>query len=98
AALSLPAQRDLWRVSHQWEARRHAAEVRGLGVLKDAIDAAVTRSIASAQAALNVSRDRTRAFEELGRLTGSRDETGIVLYRGDSAFAWSGEVRPTIDL
>jgi signal transduction histidine kinase len=48
-------------------------------------------------AALAAPADRASAFDRLAGLVGGRDERGVVLYRGDSALAWAGVIRPPID-
>jgi two-component system, NtrC family, nitrogen regulation sensor histidine kinase NtrY len=98
AAFSLPAQLDLWRVSHNWEAWRHATAVRGLSILRAELDDAATRAISTARSALDAPPDRAGAFDHLAGLSNARDETGVVLYRGDTAVAWSGMIRPPVDL
>jgi two-component system nitrogen regulation sensor histidine kinase NtrY len=96
-ALATEAQRNLWLVSHRWDAWQRAATSRGLFELHRAIDDAVVRSAIAASQALDVSHDRIRAFDDLAPLVGKRDELGLVLYNGDSAFAWAGVIRAPID-
>ena len=43
-ALAVPAQRELWRVQHEWDDWRRAAAIHGLNALRRAIDDAVERS------------------------------------------------------
>ena len=97
AAISLPAERDLVRVSHDWDVWRREAAANGLHALERALDGAVNRSVVDTRAALDVSPDRSRAFDELAPLRTSPDESGVVLFHGDTAVAWSGVIRPPID-
>ncbi|MEO7086963.1 MAG: ATP-binding protein [Gemmatimonadaceae bacterium] len=95
--IAAPAQRNLSRISKDWEGWRHDAATSGLVALKSALDAAASDAIRTSHDALTLPRDRSRAFEALSFVQRSRDERGAVVYRGDSAFAWGGVVRPTID-
>ncbi|HEY7394455.1 MAG TPA: ATP-binding protein [Gemmatimonadaceae bacterium] len=97
-AFSVAAQHDLWRLDNDWDAWRHETVVRGLATMKRELDESTRRSIASAGAALTASNDRTQAFDDLASLTSSEDETGVVLYRADTALAWAGTIRPPVDL
>ncbi len=100
SAFAIPAQRGLWLVQNRWDAWRHDTEVAGLGALKRSIDDAAGSAVRVSRDVLDLPRDRTGAFDRAGRLarvgTGGA-ERGIVLYRGDSAFAWGGEIRPPVD-
>jgi signal transduction histidine kinase len=97
ASLAIPAQRNLWLVEHRWELWRHDAVVRGLAMLSREIDGAAAAAARASDQALGVSADRTQAFDQLEDLVGGGDERGVVLYRGDSALAWAGIIRPPID-
>ena len=97
-AFSVAAQHDLWRLDHDWETWRHETVVRGLARMKRELDESTRRATASAHAALTGSNDRTQAFDDLASLTSSDDETGVVLYRADTALAWAGTIRPPVDL
>ena len=94
---ALPAQRSLWRIQHDWNAWRSNTSVSGLAALKRALDEAVAASSRAATQALAAPADRTQAFDALGALVKRRDESGVVLYRGDSALAWAGATRPPVD-
>src|SRR5262249_49133328 len=76
AALSVPAQRDLWRVEHSWDRWRHETTVRALEALKQEIDAATRRSVVSARSALASANttDASHAFDALSALVAPRDE------------------------
>ena len=93
----MPAQRALWRVQHDWETWRRNSAIRGLAALNTALDDAVRASDRVAREALAASRDRARAFDELASLMSGSDERGVVLFRGDSALAWAGVIRPYPD-
>ena len=95
--LAIQAQRNLWLVSHRWDDWQRGAAMRGLFELNRAVDDAVVRSAIAASEALNASHDRARAFDQLAPLVAKHDELGVVLYDGDSAFAWAGVVRAPID-
>ncbi len=95
--VAVPAQRTLFRVRHDWDAWRREASIRGLASFKNALDATARESQVAMRAALAAPADRTKAFDVLAPLAVARAERGVVLFRGDSAFAWSGTVRPSID-
>lgn len=97
AGLCTVSQRDLWLVRHHWDSWRRDAAVHGLEALHRAIDEAASASSRAATAALDAPDDRMRAFGDLARFTSSNTERGVVLFRGDSAFAWAGTIRPPID-
>ena len=67
-------------------------------MLRSALDDAAVRAVSTSRSALDASSDRAAAFDHLAGLSTARDETGVVLYRGDTAVAWSGMIRPPIDL
>ena len=50
-----------------------------------------------ARDALSAPRDRTKRFDALAGLISGADERGVVLFRGDSALAWAGVVRPYLE-
>ena len=95
--MAIPAQRSLWLVSHDWIAWRQETTTRGLEALRHAIDEALASGIATTRDALAVSSERGQAFDELSRLKFSHSESGVVLYQGDSAFAWAGSIRTPLD-
>jgi len=97
-ALTVPAQRELWRVQHEWSDWRRAAAVRGLDVLRHAIDDAVGRSANAAVEAEKASKDRAQAFDDIAPLAAARDERAVVVFHGNEPFAWAGVVRAPIDL
>ena len=95
--MALPAQRELIRVSHDWDAWRRETATHALDALRHGLDDAIARMTIDTRAALDAPRDRARAFGTLSRYVGSNDERGIVLYQGDSALAWGGVIRPPLD-
>ncbi len=97
AMLATPAQVNLWRVRHEWDAWRVNASKHGLAALQRALDEATSRGVAITRRALDVSADRTEAFDQLSPLADTPDETGVVLLQRDRPFAWAGQVRPPID-
>ncbi len=98
AALATSAQRDLWLVQYRWDAWRRDAAFDGLASLHRALDAAATSTADAAAQALATPADRADAFDALAPLANGGDEHGVVVYRGDSAFAWAGTIRPPVDL
>src|SRR5439155_16695325 len=97
AGLAVPAQTDLWRVSHHWELWRSGAAERGLSDLQRALDDAVRESSADAARALDAPNDRPGAFQALARLDRRGEERGTVLFAGDTEIAWTGTVRVPVD-
>jgi len=97
AALAIPAERTLWRVQHQWEDWRRDAARRGLDELRGALDQALAKSSRSLIAALAApDSSRSVAFEALDATAQDADR-GIVLFRADTALAWSGSIRAPVD-
>lgn len=97
-SFAVQAQRDLWLVSHRWDDWQRTSAERGLVQLHRALDDAVARAaIAVGQALSDTSHDRASAFDQLAPLVATHPELGVVLYRGDSAFAWAGVVRAPVD-
>ena len=97
SGLAIPAQRGLWLVQRDWDGWRRSSSIGGAQALQASLDDALNAIDHMATAALTAPADRSEAFDRLSTLTGSRDERGVVLYRGDSALAWSGVIRPPID-
>ncbi|HEX7020083.1 MAG TPA: ATP-binding protein [Gemmatimonadaceae bacterium] len=95
--LAAPAERNLWRVNHDWDAWRREAAADALHQLRGALDDAAQRSIRRAELALDAPADRPGAFDHLDGLVGGPDENGVVLYRRDVAVAWAGTVRVPVD-
>ncbi|HTI62013.1 MAG TPA: ATP-binding protein [Gemmatimonadaceae bacterium] len=97
AALSIGAQKQLWRVQHDWESWRRSAVVGGLDALRNRLDLATASATRLGTEALRTGRDRPHAFDRLDELTGQRADQGVVVYVGDSAFAWAGALHAPVD-
>lgn len=97
AGLAVSAQTELWRVQRDWDGWRRAAVVNGLGALRRGLDHSAERASKLALGALPITGDRQHAFEALNDLTGQRDNQGVVVYTGDSAFAWAGALHAPVD-
>ncbi|HVX39344.1 MAG TPA: ATP-binding protein [Gemmatimonadaceae bacterium] len=95
--LAIPAQRQLWRIAHDWEGWRRDAAARGLAQLRSALDDELRDAARATRQALSAPTDRAAAFSSLAELTENHDDRGLALYRGDSAFAWAGGLRPGVD-
>ena len=98
AALAIPAERTLLRVQHRWEDWRRDAARRGLDELRQALDAAIGSSSRAVRDALSARTDsRSIAFDALDAIPGRRVDQGVVLFKADTALAWSGTIRPPVD-
>ncbi len=98
ALIATAAQREMLAILHDWDAARASQSARGLAALRRQLDDATQNAERRARAALDVdSTDRARAFGEIAAIARGFDDGGVVLYRGDSAFAWSGDFRAPID-
>ena len=95
--LGARAQYELARVTTSWNDWQEGRALAGL----DALHAALTdveRDLAtSVTAALNVSPDREATFSQLQSLIHGPGERGVVVYLGDSAYAWAGRFRVAPD-
>jgi two-component system nitrogen regulation sensor histidine kinase NtrY len=98
AGFATPAQRDIWRIRHDWDTWRVNTSVAGLGALKQSLDDAVASAVTGATQAAKAPGDRAAAFDALNRLVHHGSESGVVVYRGDSALAWAGVIRTPLDL
>jgi signal transduction histidine kinase len=97
ALISSAAQRELWSIAHDWDAVRRDESARGLAALQHALDDATRDVERRARAALGVSRERAVAFDEMHAIARGFGDGGVILYRGDTAFAWAGDFRAPID-
>ncbi|HEV8447432.1 MAG TPA: ATP-binding protein [Gemmatimonadaceae bacterium] len=95
--ISIAAQRELWTIAHDWDAARSDESSRGLTALQHALDDATRDAGRRASEALAVSAERDVAFDQMRRIARGLDDGGVILYRGDTAFAWSGDFRAPID-
>ena len=91
------AQRDLARITAHWTEWQTSQARAGLDVLGQSLTDAERRLTSDAAAALRSSLDRESAFSQLQSMVRGPDEHGVVVYRGDSAFAWAGSVRVSPD-
>jgi signal transduction histidine kinase len=97
AGLAIPAERTLWLVQHRWEDWRRDAARRGLDELRGALDAALAKSSRTLNAALAApDSSRSASFEAVDATAKDVDQ-GVVLFRADSALAWSGSIRAPVD-
>jgi signal transduction histidine kinase len=92
------AQRGLWLVQHDWERWRRTSAIAGVDALRASLDDALQAADRMTSAALSAPADRSSAVDHLATLISGRDERGVVLYRGDSALAWAGVIRPPVDM
>jgi len=98
AILAIPAQRTLLRVQHDWEHWQRDAARQGLDDLRQALDAALASSSRAVHDALAApTSTRSSAFEALDAIPGKRPDQGVVLFKGDSALAWTGAIRSPVD-
>jgi hypothetical protein len=97
AAIASASERGLWRTSHAWETTRREASSRGLSALQRALDDATADATRAAAAGLDVQGDRTEAFDQLATITRPLRDGGVVVFQGDSAYAWAGDFRAPID-
>jgi len=95
--VAAPAQRELSRVQNDWDAWRGRASMRGLADLRRALDQTSVDLVRAARAALDVPADRVHAFAQLSDHVTGPAERGVVVLRGDSAYAWAGVIRPPVD-
>jgi len=95
--IAVPAQHSLSQVQNDWDAWRRRASEHGLAELRRALDHASTQTVFAAHDALSAPADRAQAFARLDDDIGGPVERGVVLFRGDSAFAWGGIIRPPVD-
>ena len=95
--LGVRSQRELARVRASWNDWQATRARAGLDALHAALTHAERQLAATATAALRAPVDRDAAFGELQSLVRGSDERGVVLYRGDSAYAWAGRSRVATD-
>jgi signal transduction histidine kinase len=95
--LAARAQRQLARVARDLPAWQAEIAAEGRSALQRELETTTKALVDAAHAALAAPRDRQSAFAALDELVAANDELGIVLLREDSAFAWSGELRASVD-
>ena len=91
------SQRELAQVTANWSEWQETRARAGLEALQGALTDAERELANSATAALATSPDRETTFTQLQALVRGPDERGIVVYRGDSAWAWAGRFRSAPD-
>ena len=96
-AIGVRSQRELARVTSHWRDWQESHARSALEALNAELGETVQVLAKAATAALDAPRDRVAAFDRLHALLGRPDERGIVLYRGDSVFAWAGRLRVAPD-
>ena len=96
-AIGVRFQLERARVTHDWHSWQDSHARSALDALRGELTKTEQALASTSAAALAVSSDREAAFEQLRALLGRPDEQGIVLYRGDSAFAWAGRLRVAPD-
>ena len=100
ALVATHAQWQLRSIDQDW-ARLGSASLmtRGGLALRDSLQAAVQTTCATALGALRTKPDtnRAREFETIRALVPSGYERGVVVFRLDSAFAWAGRIRVSVD-
>src|SRR3954451_24885054 len=91
------AQRELAGITTHWADWQTSQARAGLDALGQSLADAERRLTSDATTALRSSLDRETAFAQLQSLVGGPDERGVIVYRGDSAFAWAGRFRAAPD-
>jgi two-component system nitrogen regulation sensor histidine kinase NtrY len=90
------AQMQLAALDRDWPSERERMRERAVARLMDAVGASATELRTAASAALSAPTNRGAAFQYLGDLAPSED-VALTVFRGDSAFAWSGRPRIPVD-
>src|SRR5260370_5948702 len=95
--VAVPPQIELRQIDANWTQWQRDAGQRGLDAMRTALDARIVDAQREADNALRAPAARMAAFEALKAYDPVDYERGIVLFSGDSAFAWSGVVRVPVD-
>ena len=95
--VALPPQIELRQIETSWPAWQRDAGQRGLDAMRVALDAAIVDAQHAADNALSAPAARMPAFAALQSYDPVNYERGIVLFSGDTAFAWGGVVRVPVD-
>ena len=95
-ALAASTQHQLARLEHDWAAERARMSSDALAELETKVAQTSVELRDLASHALNAPRERDGAFEQLTRTVRGDDRT-VVLFRDDSAFAWSGRPRVPVN-
>ena len=97
-ALALSTQSALTRLERRWPAERERLAERALRDLATLVSASGDELRSRASMALRAPAARDSAFRHLAATAGKEGRgDATVLYRGDSAFAWSGRPFVAID-
>jgi signal transduction histidine kinase len=91
------AQYQLARITTHWGEWQEARARAGLEALGAALADAERDLAQCATAALTLPVDREEAFSRLQTLVEGEDERGVVVFVGDSAYAWAGRFRAAPD-
>lgn len=94
--LAANTQTQLARLRRDWPAERHRLSDAAVALLARDVGRAAERMESLARDALSAPGDRGAAFAWLRDRGTSADET-VVLFRGDSAFAWTGQPQVPVD-
>src|SRR5207244_599574 len=95
-ALAASTQHQVARLEHDWAAERARMSGDALAELETKVAQTSVELRDLASHALNAPRERDGAFEQLTRTVRGDDRT-VVLFRDDSAFAWSGRPRVPVN-
>src|SRR2546430_2623283 len=95
--VALPPQIELRRIGTGWDQWQRDAGTRGLAAMRVALDASLADAQQATDAALRAPAARMAAFAVLRDYDPLDYERGIVLFSGDTAFAWGGTVRVRVD-
>ncbi len=85
-------------MERDWPAETSRISERALGQLTDAVGRSMTALRQQSRHALSAPAQRGAAFDYLAETIGNADHgDGVVLWRGDSALAWSGRPHVSLD-
>lgn len=96
-AAAASAQRELWRVDHDWPAYQTDAVRVSARALRTALVQTTRALEAMAARSLDAPTDPASAFQYLATELGGAGEQGAVLYRGERPWAWAGRIRSPTD-
>ena len=95
-ALAANTQQNLARLQRDWDRERARMADAALRALGDAVVRATDNLQVVARRALDAPPERSAAFDHLaGSVRG--EDAAVVVFRGDSALAWSGRPRLALD-
>src|SRR5258708_25397131 len=95
--VAVPPQIELRKIDAPWPQWQGDAGKRGLDAMRAAVDARIGDAERATEDAVRAPTGRMAGFEALKAYDPVDYERGIVLFSGDSAFAWSGVVRVPVD-